>query len=94
MVFDYNYFLYFLLLEMFSSIFFLRKEILSEETFFLILIYAVRKSTLFCQSPRAHACNPSYSGVRDLEDHNGNPAWATSLQDPVSKKKKNKKPYH
>jgi hypothetical protein len=26
-----------------------------------------------------HACNPSYSGGRDLEDQGSNPAWANSL---------------
>jgi hypothetical protein len=33
----------------------------------------------------AHACNPSYSGGRDQEDHGLKPAWANSLQDPISK---------
>jgi hypothetical protein len=27
----------------------------------------------------AHACNPSYSGGRDQEDHGLKPAWANSL---------------
>jgi hypothetical protein len=26
----------------------------------------------------AHACNPSYSGERDQEDHGLKPAWANS----------------
>jgi hypothetical protein len=26
----------------------------------------------------AHACNPSYSGGRDQEDHVSKPAWANS----------------
>jgi hypothetical protein len=34
----------------------------------------------------AHACNPSYSGVRDQEDHGSKPARANSLRDPISKK--------
>jgi hypothetical protein len=34
----------------------------------------------------AHACNPSYSGGRDQEDHSSKPARANSLQDPISKK--------
>jgi hypothetical protein len=32
-----------------------------------------------------HACNPSYSGGRDQEDLGSKPAWANSLQDPISK---------
>jgi hypothetical protein len=39
---------------------------------------------------RAHACNPSYSGGRDLEDHRSRPAWAKSLQDIISKNTKPK----
>jgi hypothetical protein len=39
----------------------------------------------------AHAYNPSYSGGSDQEDHGSKPAWANSLPDPVSKKKKHKK---
>jgi hypothetical protein len=34
-----------------------------------------------------HAGNPSYSGSRDQEDHSLKPAWATSSQDSISKKK-------
>jgi hypothetical protein len=26
----------------------------------------------------AHACNPSYSGSRDQEDHGSQPAWGNS----------------
>jgi hypothetical protein len=33
----------------------------------------------------AHACNPSYSGGRDQEDHGLKPAWENSLRDPISK---------
>jgi hypothetical protein len=47
------------------------------------------------QVPVAHACNPSYSGDRDQEDHGLKPAQANSSQDPISKKpitkKQNKK---
>jgi hypothetical protein len=32
--------------------------------------------------PVTHACNPSYSGGRDQEDHGSKPAWANSLRDP------------
>jgi hypothetical protein len=39
----------------------------------------------------AHACNPSYSGGTDQEDHGLKPAWANSLRDPISKKKKQHK---
>jgi hypothetical protein len=34
----------------------------------------------------AHACNPSYWGVRDQEDQGSKPAQANSLRDPISKK--------
>jgi hypothetical protein len=34
----------------------------------------------------AHACNPSYSGDRDLENLGWKPASVNSLQDPISKK--------
>jgi hypothetical protein len=33
----------------------------------------------------AHACNPSYSGGRNQEDHSSKPAWGNSSQDPISK---------
>jgi hypothetical protein len=33
----------------------------------------------------AHACNPSYSGDRDQEDHSSKSAQANSSQDPISK---------
>jgi hypothetical protein len=33
----------------------------------------------------AYACNPSYSGGRDQEDHGSKPAQANSSQDPISK---------
>jgi hypothetical protein len=38
-----------------------------------------------CHVSVAHACNPSYSGGRDQEDHSSKPAQANSLQDPISK---------
>jgi hypothetical protein len=41
--------------------------------------------------PVAQACNPSYSGGRDQEDGGLKPAWANSLQDPISKKPPQKK---
>jgi hypothetical protein len=34
----------------------------------------------------AHACNPSYSGGRDQEDHGSKPAPANSSQNPILKK--------
>jgi hypothetical protein len=37
------------------------------------------------QESVAHACNPSYSGGRDLEDQGSKPAQANSLRDPISK---------
>jgi hypothetical protein len=42
-----------------------------------------RKSS--CWAPVAQAYNPSYSGGRDQEDRGSKPAWANSLQDPISK---------
>jgi hypothetical protein len=39
-----------------------------------------------CWAPVAHACNPSYSGGRDQEDHGSKPARANSSRDPISKK--------
>jgi hypothetical protein len=36
--------------------------------------------------PVAHACNPSYSGGSDQEDHGLRPVWGSSSQDPISKK--------
>jgi hypothetical protein len=38
-----------------------------------------------------HACNPSYSGGRDQEDHGSKPALPNSLRDPISKKPITKK---
>jgi hypothetical protein len=43
------------------------------------------------QVPVAHACNPSYSGGRDQEDHGLKPAKANSLQDPIVKNPSQKK---
>jgi hypothetical protein len=34
----------------------------------------------------AHACNPSYSGGRNQEDHGSKPAQANSSPDPILKK--------
>jgi hypothetical protein len=33
----------------------------------------------------AHACNPSYLGVRDQEDPGSKPAWANNSWDPILK---------
>jgi hypothetical protein len=48
------------------------------------------KTTPPSQALVAHACNLSYSGGRDQEHLGSNPAWANSLQDLISKKKKKK----
>jgi hypothetical protein len=37
--------------------------------------------------PVAHACNTSYSGGRDQEDHGSKPAWANSSTRPYLIKK-------
>jgi hypothetical protein len=42
-------------------------------------------------APVAHACNPSYSGGRQQEDHVLRPAWANSLGNPISKNPSQKK---
>jgi hypothetical protein len=39
----------------------------------------------------ADACNPSYSGGRDLEDHGSKPAWANSSVRPYLEKTHHKK---
>jgi hypothetical protein len=39
----------------------------------------------------AHACNPSYSGSRDQEDHSSKPAQANSPRDPILKKPSQKR---
>jgi hypothetical protein len=31
----------------------------------------------------AHACNPSYLGARDQEDHSSKPTWANSSGDHI-----------
>jgi hypothetical protein len=36
----------------------------------------------------SHACNPSYPGSRDQENHGSKPAGANNSQDPISKKRK------
>jgi hypothetical protein len=41
-----------------------------------------KKQSMSC----AHACDPSYLGGRDQEDHSSKPAQANSSQDPISKK--------
>jgi hypothetical protein len=40
------------------------------------------------QARVTHACNPSYSGGSDQEDHGSKPAQANSLQDSISEKTK------
>jgi hypothetical protein len=37
------------------------------------------------RAPVAHACNPSYIGGRDQEDHGSKPAQANSSWDSISK---------
>jgi hypothetical protein len=37
------------------------------------------------QALMAHACDPSYSGGRDQEDHSSMPSQTNSSQDPISK---------
>jgi hypothetical protein len=42
-------------------------------------------------APVAHACNSSYSGGRDQEDHSLKPAQGNSSRDPTLGKKNHKK---
>jgi hypothetical protein len=51
-----------------------------------MLMMSESKKAEMSQVPFAHACNPSYSGGRDQEDHSSKLAWANSLRDPISKK--------
>jgi hypothetical protein len=46
------------------------------------------------QAATALACNPSYSGGREQEDHGSKPAQANNSQDYISKKKKTKQKTH
>jgi hypothetical protein len=48
----------------------------------------IQKEMKVCQVPVAHACNPSYSGGSDQEDHGLKPAWANSSVRPYLEKKK------
>jgi hypothetical protein len=50
------------------------------------MYYAAIKRNETSWMPVTHACNPSYSGGRDEEDHGLKPVWANSLQDPILKK--------
>jgi hypothetical protein len=43
---------------------------------------------IFSQALLANACNLTYAGRRDQENLSLKPAWANSLRDPISKKKK------
>jgi hypothetical protein len=40
----------------------------------LINFNIILKNFILGQAPVAHACNPSYSGGRDQEDHSSQPA--------------------
>jgi hypothetical protein len=43
------------------------------------------KILLLCWAPVTHTCNLSYSEGGDQEYYGSKPAWANSLQDPISK---------
>jgi hypothetical protein len=49
------------------------------------------KKLLISQVQVVNACNLSYSGGRDQEDHCSKPAWANSFRDPILKKPHHKK---
>jgi hypothetical protein len=57
----------------------------------MVNIYLQRKKKRGSQVPVAHACNLSYSGDRDQEDHGSKPAQANSSQDPILRKTIHKK---
>jgi hypothetical protein len=61
----------------------------SEET--SVYLPASRQKPLDSQVLVTHACNPSYSGGRDQENHSLKSAWANSLRDPILKKPITKK---
>jgi hypothetical protein len=52
----------------------------------LIELNSSQKKYKWSWVPMAHACNPSYSGSRDQEDHGPKQAWPNSSRDPISKK--------
>jgi hypothetical protein len=54
-------------------------------------VTSANKELLKGQAPVAHACNRSYSGGRDQEDHGSKPAQEIVPQDPISKKPNTKK---
>jgi hypothetical protein len=60
-------------------------------TFSPVLIPTISKRWFLGRVLVAHACNPSNSGDKDQEDRGSKPAWANSLQDPISKKTLHKK---
>jgi hypothetical protein len=45
----------------------------------------INSKELANQALVAHACNPSYSGGKDQEDHGLRPAQANISRDPISK---------
>jgi hypothetical protein len=49
------------------------------------LLACLCQKTKLCWPPVAHACNPSYSGGRDQEDHGSKSAQANSSWDSISK---------
>jgi hypothetical protein len=55
------------------------------QSFFVLNIYFKNYFILDSQVLVAHACNPSYSGGRDQEDHGSKSAWVNSSWDPISK---------
>jgi hypothetical protein len=56
---------------------------------YFISVYVLYSFLLPKDSMVAHACNTSYSGGRDREDHCPRPAQAKSWQAPFSTKKMN-----
>jgi hypothetical protein len=61
----------------------------SSGTFWELIV----KWTISSQAPVVHACNPTYSGCRDKEDHSSKsaPGKSNTLRDPILKKTHHRK---
>jgi hypothetical protein len=52
---------------------------------FLLRQWTFITNKCMSQAGVAHACNPSYSGGRDQEDHGSKPAWGNKFLRPYLK---------
>jgi hypothetical protein len=62
-----------------------------KKTYFAIFVIQSYIRKIEGQSPVVYACNSSYLGGEDQEDHGSKPAQANNSQDPISKKTHHKK---